>query len=443
MSITAVVQLLLPSFALCVLMVGMLSYLGIHVVKREIIFVDLALAQIAALGALVGFLLGIPLHTQGSYWFSVALTAIAAAVFTLSRTRESRVPQEAIIGLVYAIAAGTAIILIDKAPHGAEHIKDILTGSILWVKWQTVAVVAVVYAAVGALHFAFRDRFLLISEDPDAARARGLRLGLWDFLFYLTFGFVITVSVGSAGVLLVFVFLVAPAVMALTITDRFLYQLMFGWVLGIVATVSGLVISYVGDLSSGPMVIGAYAIALVIVSAAVRIVRSPNRPAAVRQTSVIALAFAVCFAALYFTGRALGARYRDAGHVHGHAHGIDVSHEHGEEDAGDHDAARPAHGGSVEEGSTEHLSEMFGTETDVDVRADILVRLLHLDAAAGAPLALEFLAEDPPLFFAQSVVDELDAHLSAPSGIDVTEPFDSPGNQEAAARVRLELGLSE
>ncbi len=209
MELTGVVQLMFPSFCLCVLMVGMLSYLGIHVIKREIIFVDLALAQIAALGALVALLLGIPLHTQASYWFAVALTAVAAAVFALSRTRESRVPQEAIIGLVYAIAAAAAIILIDKAPHGAEHIKDILTGSILWVKWQTVALVAAVYALVGVFHFVFRHNFMAISEDVEKAHSKGLNVGLWDFLFYLSFGVVITVSVGSAGVLLVFVLLVS------------------------------------------------------------------------------------------------------------------------------------------------------------------------------------------------------------------------------------------
>jgi zinc/manganese transport system permease protein len=422
-------------------MVGMLSYLGIHVVKREIIFVDLALAQIAALGALVGFLLGIPLHTQGSYWFSVALTAIAAAVFALSRTRESRVPQEAVIGLVYAIAAATAIILIDKAPHGAEHIKDILTGSILWVKWRTVVAVAVVYAVVGALHFAFRDRFLLISEDPDGARARGLHLGLWDFLFYLTFGFVITVSVGSAGVLLVFVFLVAPAVMAVMITDRFLYQLLFGWVLGVVATVAGLVVSYVGDLSSGPLVIGAYAVSLVVVSAAVRIVRSPDRASALRQTGAVAVAFGVCFAALYIAGRALGARYREAGHDHHHGHGLKVVDEHGNDESHAHGVGLATDGEEIGEGSLEHLRALFEEETDVAARSDIVVRALQLDAAAGASLALRFLAENPPLFFAQTVVDELDAHLSAPSGIDVSETFDAPANQEAAARIRSELGL--
>jgi zinc/manganese transport system permease protein len=325
MNTTAAVQLLLPPFCLCLLMVGMLSYLGIHVIKREIIFVDLALAQIAALGALVAFLLGIPLHTQASYWFSIALTAIAAAVFTLTRSRRSRVPQEAVIGLVYAIAAATAIILIDKAPHGAEHIKDILTGSILWVKWRTVALVAAVYASVGFFHLVFRRPFLLLSTDAEAARAQGFRVGLWDFLFYLTFGFVITVSVGSAGVLLVFVFLVAPAVMAVLVTDRLLYQLLIGWALGILATVSGLVVSYVADLSSGPLVIGSYAVVLLLVSAGVHVARAQDRGAAVKRLTVVTAAFALCSAGLFGIGRAVGAKYA-AGSVDTHEAPAEADH---------------------------------------------------------------------------------------------------------------------
>jgi len=440
MNPTAVVQLLLPSFCLCLLMVGMLSYLGIHVIKREIIFVDLALAQIAALGALVALLLGIPLYTQASYWFSIALTAIAAAVFTLTRSRETRVPQEAIIGLVYAIAAATAIILIDKAPHGAEHIKDILTGSILWVQWHTVVLVGTVYAAIGLFHFAFRRPFLLISTDPDAARAQGLRVGLWDFLFYLTFGFVITVSVGSAGVLLVFVFLVAPAVMAVLITDRLLYQLLVGWALGLVATTSGLVISYVGDLSSGPLVIAAYAVTLIVVSAVVRIVRAPDRARALNSALAIAATFAACFALLLLLGRAVGAR--SSGHAHEH------HHHHADLAAAPDRSGEPAvhHAAALDtipraDPGQSDLAARFDAEEDASTRADLVCQALEADPAVGAALALRYLKDDPPLFFAQTVVDKLDAVLPEPSGFDVEQPFTAPVNQQAAARVRAEFGL--
>jgi len=440
MNPTEAIQVMLPPFALCVLMVGMLSYLGIHVVKREIIFVDLALAQIAALGALLALLLGIPLHTQASYWFSMALTAIAAGVFTLTRTRESRVPQEAVIGLVYAIAAATAIIVIDKAPHGAQHIKDILTGSILWVKWETVGLVAVVYAAVGIFHFACRRQFLSISENAESARAGGLNVGLWDFLFYLTFGFVITVSVGSAGVLLVFVFLVAPAVMAVLVTDRLLGQLLFGWTIGIVVTVVGLAASLLGDLSSGPLVIGAYAIALILVSAVLHVVRAGDRARAVRRTLAMAAAFALCAALLILLGRSVGARYR--GHTHGH-------HHHDTEAAGSTATEEPpdSHAQLASDGEQSYgdpaadLARRFDASDDPGEAADIVCEALQTDPAPGAALALRYLAGGPPLFFAQTVVDELDALLPRPSGFDVEQPFAAPVNQEAAERVRAEFNI--
>ena len=319
MDTLSVVQLLLPSFALCALMVGMLSYLGIHVIQRQIIFVDLALAQIAALGALVGLVLGIPLHSLGSDLYAVAFTVIAAAMFSTFRTRESRVPQEAMIGLTYAIAAGITIIIIDKAPHGAEHIKDILTGSILWVKWSTVAKVAAVYAGVGIFHYLFRRPFLLISRDPAAAEASGMRVRTWDFLFYLSFGIVITVTVGPAGVLLVFVFLVAPAVMAALVTSKLRRQLLVGWSLGLLATAGGLIASYLGDLSSGPVVIGAYAVALLTVSVTVHIARAPRRLVAARNTAATAAAFALALALLILAGRVLPGGSGEEHHDHGAA----------------------------------------------------------------------------------------------------------------------------
>ncbi len=437
---------MLPSFCLCVLMVGILSYLGIHVIKREIIFVDLALAQIAALGALIAFLFGIPLHTQASYWFSVALTAVAAAVFTLSRTRESRVPQEAVIGLVYAIAAATAIVLIDTAPHGAEHVKDIFTGSILWVTWPTVALVAAVYAVVGIFHFLCRRQFLLISEDVDAAQARGLKVGLWDFLFYISFGFVITVSVGSAGVLLVFVLLVAPAVMAVMITDRLIYQLLFGWVLGVAATIAGLMASYVANLPTGPLVIAAYAVALVLVSAAVYVIRSADRLDAIKRTAAVAAGFVICSAVLFLAGRGIGSRFQ--GHPHHHGHGkppVDehrhaaVGDEHGghiRPEAGEEGADATGYAGDVAE-----LVQHFEQSDDPGERSDIVCEALRADPKAGASLALRYLSGDPPLFFAQTVVEHLDAALDEPTGFDVEQPFSAPVNQLAAQRVRAHSGL--
>ncbi|MFQ5808480.1 MAG: metal ABC transporter permease [Armatimonadota bacterium] len=405
---TSVLVIVLPAFCLCIVLVGLLSYLGLHVIKREIIFVDLALAQIAALGTLIGFVFGIPLHTTASYWFSVALTAMAAVVFTLCRFRESRVPQEAVIGLTYAIAAAVAILLIDKAPHGAEHVKEILTGSILWVKWRTIGVTALAYAGVGAFHYAFRDKFLLISESPEKAEAVGVNLHLWDFLFYLSFGVVITLSVSVAGVLLVFVFLVAPAVMALAITDRLFYQVLLGWGLGLFATGAGLFGSYVLNLPAGPGVVAAYAVALLVVAVVVFNARAENRAAAVRTTAVTAAFFVVALGLLFAAGHVLGGR--SAGESH---HGTAAHEEH---------EPLPPEPGMAGEPSEETLTETLSATESIEeveqlfmelvtpeARADIVCRAMELDADVGASLAAEFLETEPPLFFRQRVLDALSA----------------------------------
>lgn len=300
---TSVLIMLLPAFCECLVLVGIHAYLGIHVIKRQVIFVDLALAQIAALGALVAFMFGIAPQTPGSYWFSLALAAIGAAAFAVCRFRDGKIPQEAVIGLIYAVAAASSILLIDKAPHGAEQLKDILTGSILWVKWSSIGIAAAVYAGVGLLHYVFRDRFLLISENPEIATAKGLNIRFWDFLFYLTFGVVITLSVNVAGVLMVFVFLVAPAIMAISITDRVTHQLLIGWSLGLVATVLGIAASYYADLPTGPAVIACYAAVVLIVSTVLYNLRADNRIVALKRTLATALFFAAAFAVVIFIGK--------------------------------------------------------------------------------------------------------------------------------------------
>ena len=299
----SVVSILLPAFCECLVLVGIHAYLGIHVIKRQIIFVDLALAQIAALGALIAFLFGIEPHTWPSYWFSLGLTTVGAATFAVGSFGDSKVAQEAVIGLIYAVAAALAILLIDKAPHGAEQLKDILTGSILWVKWESIALAAVVYSAVGVVHYIFREQFMLISTDPEEARRKGLRVRAWDFLFFFLFGVVITLSVDVAGVLIVFVFLVAPAIMAVSITDRLSSQLFIGWGLGLVVTVLGLIASYVWDLPTGPAIIGCYALVVLLLSGLLYNLRAEDRAQAIRNTLFTVTAVALALAAIAAAGR--------------------------------------------------------------------------------------------------------------------------------------------
>lgn len=300
----SIVAILLPAFCECLVLVGIHAYLGIHVIRRQIIFVDLAIAQIAALGTLVAFLIGIAPHTFASYWFSLGLATMGAGIFAVCRFRDSKVPQEAVIGLIYAIAAATAILLIDKAPHGAEQLKDILTGSILWVRWRSIAIAAAVYSAVGLVHYVFRDKFLLISADPEKARQSGINVRAWDFLFFFLFGVVITLSVDVAGVLIVFVFLVAPAIMAISITDSLVKQLLIGWGLGLLVTVLGLVASYLWDLPTGPAIIGCYALVILALSALLYNIRAADRARACRNTAFALLIFISALGLIALVGHA-------------------------------------------------------------------------------------------------------------------------------------------
>jgi zinc/manganese transport system permease protein len=298
-------ELMAAPFAECLVLVAIHTYLGIHVLKRRVIFVDLALAQIAALGTTVGFLFGIMPETTGALVFSMAFTFLGAAVFSITRFRSEQVPQEAIIGLTYAISCALAVLVVEKT-NGAEHLKDILVGNLLWVKWSDVALAAAVYLVVGAVHFAFRRQFLLISDDPDAAYRSGMPVRAWDFLFYLTFGVVIALSTRVAGVLLVFVFLVAPAILAFTLTSSLRLQLVIGWVAGTVVTVAGLYLSWKLDLPSGPAVIAFYGIALALAGVVVFLWRAENRSRAARAVLLGLGATAVVVLGLWSGGRWLG-----------------------------------------------------------------------------------------------------------------------------------------
>src|SRR5205809_5303131 len=190
---------MLPPFVACMILVAMLSYLGLHVIAREVIFVDLSLAQMSALGSLSALLFHVAPESPTTYVFALLATAIGAALFALTRTSahggggpsRGRVPQEAFIGIVYVVASAAAVLVANKTPRGGEAIKDILVGSLLWVTWPVIARLAGVYAVLGLFHWVLRRRFLTISFQPETALANGWKIRWWDFLFYLSFGLVI------------------------------------------------------------------------------------------------------------------------------------------------------------------------------------------------------------------------------------------------------------
>ena len=250
-----VLQFLLMPFLASLILTGIHAYLGVHVVERGVIFVDLALAQIAALGATVAILMGMDPHGRSSYWISLGFTFLGAGIFSVLRMRRVRIPQEAIIGIAYAVASAAAILAMSKATGETEHLKDMLVGNILAVSAPEVGRTALLYGAIGLFHFFFRKKFLLISIDPRAAEAQGISIRFWDFLFYASFGFVVTSSVAIAGVLLVFCYLIVPSVGAMLFADRIGRRLAIGWTMGTLVSALGVYLSVFLDLPTGATIV--------------------------------------------------------------------------------------------------------------------------------------------------------------------------------------------
>lgn len=258
-------ELLTLPLLMGVILTGILSYLGIHVIEREVIFVDLALAQIAALGAAVGVLFGLEPHGLQAYAAGVVFVLLGAVVFALTRSRKHDVPQEAIIGIAYVVAAAASILAFSYAPEAAEKIRAMLVGNFLFASVTDVLVVLGVSAAVGALHLAFRGNFLLASQAPEQARQRGISLAWWDFLFYLSLGVVVVSVVAVAGILLVFSYLIIPAVCAMLLRRSTGARVALAWALGTVGTVLGLYFSVLFDLPTGATMVCTFGGVLVMV----------------------------------------------------------------------------------------------------------------------------------------------------------------------------------
>jgi zinc/manganese transport system permease protein len=280
-----VVSFLAAPFVASLVIAGIHAYLGVHVVERGVIFVDLSLAQIAAFGATIALLMpwsgGDP-HGPAVYWTSLVFTFLGAAIFATIRSRRARIPQEAIIGISYAVASAATILAMSKATSEGEHLKDMLVGNILAVSWTEVWQTAALYVVIGTFHFVFRRRFLAISMDPVRAEADGTSLRLWDFLFYVSFGFVVTRSVAIAGVLLVFCYLIVPSVAAMLYADRIGPRLAIGWGMGTIVSALGVYLSLQLDLPTGATIVCTFGLVLILM-AAVRPLIQRTPPADIHQ----------------------------------------------------------------------------------------------------------------------------------------------------------------
>ena len=288
------VEFLWAPLLACLILTAIHVYLGLHVLARGVIFVDLALAQVAALGVTVAFLAGHPIQSEAAYWYALVFTLGGAALFAASRTQRMTVPQEAVIGIVYAVSAAAAVLVVDRAPQGGDHIRQILVGSILTVTPGEVGTLALLYAPIGLLHWLVRRPLLDISFDPEGAGARRA-VRAWDFVFYASFGVVVTSSVRLAGVLLVFAYLVVPATAAAALAGSARGRLVIGWALGVVVSLGGLGASWVWDLPTGATVVVAFGVVAAIVGVALAVrarIREARRrgPEALRGVAVVACA---------------------------------------------------------------------------------------------------------------------------------------------------------
>ena len=250
----------------CVLLPWLLVYLGLHVVQRGIIFIDIAMAQMASMGICVAVLFHLNLESPATFAIALGFTLVGAAIFSVTGKRTSQVPQEAVIGIAYVVAAAAAVLLLSRAAEGDEQIKQMLVGNILLVTPLEVWKCFGLFAIVGILHFVLRRNFLLVSFDRDGAYEKGLRVRWWDFLFYAAFGLVVTSFVRIAGVLLVFSYLIVPAVCGINLAGLLSRRLLIGWLIALIGGVGGLFLSFWWDLPSGAAIVCTFGALLILVS---------------------------------------------------------------------------------------------------------------------------------------------------------------------------------
>src|SRR6266513_781371 len=250
----------------CVLLPWLLVYLGLHVVQRGIIFIDIAMAQMASLGICLAVLFHLDLQGWTTFGIALGFTLIGGAIFSATGKRSSQIPQEAVIGISYVVAAAAAVLLLSRAAEGDEEIKNMLVGNILLVTPHEVWKCFALFVAVGVFHFLLRKNFLLVSFDRDGAYQKGLRVRWWDFFFYAAFGLVVTSFVRIAGVLLVFSYLIVPSVCGINLAQRTANRLLVGWFIALLGGIAGLFLSYWWDLPSGAAIVCTFGALLIFIS---------------------------------------------------------------------------------------------------------------------------------------------------------------------------------
>ena len=416
-------------FLSCLVLVAVLSYLGLHVLRREIIFIDIALAQLAAVGAIVAHLaVGAHGGSAAGQLAAFGLVVVAAAFYAVVRRRITQLPLEAVIGVSYAIAAAGALFLLGVGTGGHVHVQHMLAGSILWATWRDVLVCAGAFGVIGGLFRIFRGPLTRISEDYEGAVRAGVRVVWWDFLFYTLCGAVIALAVGIGGIVVVFAFLIIPATVSAVLASGWGVRLVAAWATGAIASVLGLLFAYRLDFSVGPSVAMFLGVELVLVGAY-----------GLRRTRAVGGAGAGILAAAFAVLRVLGGgpstsrpslagegELRPAPCVE-HADPVKVA----EDFSADVRRATDA----------EKLAQRFAEAPDDLLRQDLVLRALALDRGTGVRLAVRFLRADPPPFNRQEVVGKLEELADRPLAFDIMEPFDSPANRKARDALAEAFGL--
>jgi zinc/manganese transport system permease protein len=433
-------------FLACLVMLGLLSYVGIHVLKREVIFIDIALAQIAAVGAISAHVVfHIHGHSIAAHGLAFGSTLVAAAFFAIVRRRIKQIPLEAVIGVAYAVSAAAALFIVGVSPGGHVHIHEMLAGSILWATWSDVLWSAGVLAAVGLCFYLFRGPFRTISEGYEEALARGYATLGWDFLFYALIGVVITTAVRIAGVVVVFAFLIIPATLSVLFATGWSARLGVGWAAGAISAALGLLFANRYDFSVGPAIALFLGLAL-IVAGLFRAARVSRAMTAVFSL-VIALALGGWFVSdgsvvaqmggMESSPREFGGAPSSGNITHSHSHAQDLPGDNASEDASDGAIAVQLYK-ITDIGELEILYRSVDGE---DERSSIVARLLEIDLRAGAQAALDFLEHDPPLLFRSMVVDELRRVSGFDMGYDIDASYHSAGNKESVAALKSEIGI--
>ena len=255
-----------PAICMCIILVGICGYVGIHVIMREVIFIDIALAQIAALGVSFGIFLGFNLNDSSTFLISLVFTLIAAFLLSGTRRLSSLVPQEDFIGILFATGAAAVILAGDRLPHGAEQVHDLMVGHLLWVNWNEVLVYFLFYLVLGVVYFFLHNKLIQISQMEKVDKERKNHLIFWDFIFYALLGILVTFAVRVAGVLLVFGFLIVPAVIGSLLGKSFLSRLGIGWATGVLVSLIGSYLSFILDFPTGGMVVVTLGLGLFIVA---------------------------------------------------------------------------------------------------------------------------------------------------------------------------------